>query len=179
VARVASAKRHAQAVFQIALDSNEVEMWRSQLNTIATTLTDPELSAILENPKVHLSDKVQLISRCLPEVNELALNFAYFLVARQRLSILDQIVAEYERMADAHQGLEHAEVITAIPIDEEDKEKLAQRLATITGKQIVLAADIDPTIIGGFVARVGDKLIDGSTRARLESLKKRLIETAQ
>jgi len=82
-------------------------------------------------------------------------------------------------MADAHQGLEHAEVITAIPIDEEDKEKLAQRLATITGKQIVLAADIDPTIIGGFVARVGDKLIDGSTRARLESLKKRLIETAQ
>ena len=179
MARVASAKRHAQAVFQIALDSNEVEMWRSQLNTIATTLTDPELSAILENPKVHLSDKVQLISRCLPEVNELALNFAYFLVARQRLSILDQIVAEYERMADAHQGLEHAEVITAIPIDEEDKEKLAQRLATITGKQIVLAADIDPTIIGGFVARVGDKLIDGSTRARLESLKKRLIETAQ
>ena len=178
MARVASAKRHAQAVFQLALDSNEVDGWRSQLKTIAATLTDPELAAILENPKVHLTDKVQLLSRCLPELNELTLNFAYFLVARQRLSILDQIVAEYERMADAHQGLEHAEVITAIPLDKEGKEKLAERLAAITGKRIVLAADVDPAIIGGFVARVGDKLIDGSTRARLEALKKRLTETA-
>ena len=176
MARVASAKRHAQAVFQLALDSNEVESWRSQLKTIAATLTDPELTAILENPKVHLSDKVQLIRRCLPELNELALNFTYLLVARQRMRILDQIVAEYERMADAHQGLEHAEVITAIPLDEEDKEKLAERLATMTGKQVVLSADVDPAIIGGFVARVGDKLIDGSTRARLEDLKQKLVQ---
>jgi len=176
VARVASAKRHAQAVFQLALDSNEVELWRSQLKTIAVTLGDPHLATILENPRIHLSDKVQLISKCLPELNELALNFAYLLVAKQRLSILDQIVAEYERMADAHQGLEHAEVTAAIPLDEEDKEKLARRLATMTGKQIVLAADVDPAIIGGFVARVGDKLIDGSTRSRLEALKQKLVQ---
>lgn len=176
MARVASAKRHAQAVFQLALDSSEVEGWRSQLKTIAATLTDPELAAILENPKIHLSDKAELISKCLPEFKELALNFAYLLVAKRRMSILDQIVAEYERMADAHQGLEHAEVITAIPLNEEDKEKLARRLATMTGKQIVLAADVDPAIIGGFVARVGDKLIDGSTRARLEALKQKLVQ---
>ena len=176
MARVASAKRHAQAVFQLALDSNEVESWRSHLKTIAATLTDPELTAILENPKVHLSDKIQLIRRCFPELNELALNFTYLLVARQRMRILDQIVAEYERMADAHQGLEHAEVITAIPLDEKDKKKVAERLATITGKQIVLASDVDPDIIGGFVARVGDKLIDGSTRARLEALKQKLVQ---
>jgi F-type H+-transporting ATPase subunit delta len=176
VARVASAKRHAQAVFQLALDSNEVESWRAQLKTVAATLTDPELAAILENPKVHLSDKVQLINGCLPGLNELVLNFAYLLVARQRMSILDQIVAEYERMADAHQGLEHAEVITAIPLDEEDKEKLTERLAKLTGRQIVLAADVDPAIIGGFIARVGDKLIDGSTRARLEALKRKLVQ---
>jgi F-type H+-transporting ATPase subunit delta len=176
VARVASAKRHAQAVFQLARDSNEVELWRSQLKTIAATLGDPQLATILENPRIHLSDKVQLISKCLPELNELALNFAYLLVAKQRMSILDQIVAEYERMADAHQGLEHAEVTAAIPLDEEDKEKLARRLATMTGKQIVLAADVDPAIIGGFVARVGDKLIDGSTRSRLEALKQKLVQ---
>ncbi len=176
MARVASARRHAQAVFQLALDSNEVEVWRSQLKTIAATLADPELAAILENPKVHLSDKVQLVSGCLPELNKLALNFAYLLVARQRMSILDQIVAEYERMADAHQGLEHAEVITAIPLDEEAKEKLVRRLATITGKQIVLATDVDPAIIGGFIARIGDKLIDGSTRARLEALKQKMVQ---
>ena len=176
MARVASARRHAQAVFQLALESNEVEKWRFELKDIATALSDPQLLAILENPKVYLSDKQQLVSKCLPGLSQLALNFAYLLVARQRLNILSQIVAEYERMADAHQGLEHAKVITAIPIDEEDQERLSKRLASIIGKQILLTTEVDSSIIGGFVARFGDKLIDGSTKAKLEALKKRLVE---
>jgi len=175
VARVASAKRHAQAVFQIALEKKETEKWRSELKTIAATLGDPQLRAILEDPKVHLSEKENLIGKCLPGISQLALNFAYFLVAKQRLGILEQIVSEYERMADAHLGLEHAKVITAIPLDEEDKKKLSERLAAITGKKMVLTTEVDPAIIGGFVARVGDKLIDGSTKAKLEALKRTLV----
>jgi F-type H+-transporting ATPase subunit delta len=175
VARVASAKRHAQAVFQLAQERDEVEKWRSELKTIAATLADPQLRAILEDPKVHLSEKEKLIGKCLPGISQLALNFVYLLVAKQRLSILDQIVAEYERMADAHMGSEHAKVITAIPLDEEGQKKLSERLAEITGRKIVLTAEVDPAIIGGFVARVGDELIDGSTKAKLEALKRRLI----
>ena len=176
MARVASAKRHAQAVFQIASENNEVEKWRSELKEIATTLKDPQLRAILEDPKVHLSEKEKLISKCLPELSQLALNFTYLLVAKQRLGILEQIVSEYERMADAHQGLEHARVVTALPIDKQEEVKLTEHLATITGKKIVLTTEVDPAIIGGFVARVGDKLIDGSTKAKLEALKRSLVQ---
>ena len=176
MARVASAKRHAQAVFQIASENNEVEKWRSELKEIATTLKDPQLRAILEDPKVHLSEKEKLISKCLPELSQLALNFTYLLVAKQRLGILEQIVSEYERMADAHQGLEHARVVTALPIDRQEEVKLTEHLATITGKKIVLTTEVDPAIIGGFVARVGDKLIDGSTKAKLEALKRSLVQ---
>jgi F-type H+-transporting ATPase subunit delta len=78
-------------------------------------------------------------------------------------------------MADAHLGLEHAKVITAIPLDEGDKKKLSERLAAITGKKIVLTTEVDPAIVGGFVARVGDKLIDGSTKAKLEALRRQLV----
>lgn len=176
MARVASAKRHAQAVFQIASENNEVEKWRSELKEIATTLKDPQLRAILEDPKVHLSEKEKLISKCLPEISQLALNFTYLLVAKQRLGILEQIVSEYERMADAHQGLEHARVVTALPIDKQEEVKLTEHLATITGKKILLTTEVDPAIIGGFVARVGDKLIDGSTKAKLEALKRSLVQ---
>ena len=176
MARVASAKRHAQAVFQIAHEKDEVERWRSELITIAVTLADHQLRAILEDPKIHLGDKENLINKLLPDISQLALNFVYLLVAKQRLGILEQIVAEYERMADEYMGLEHAKVITAVPIDEESKKKLSERLAAITGKKIVLTTEVDPAIIGGFVARVGDELIDGSTRAKLESLKRRLIQ---
>ena len=176
MARVASAKRHAQAVFQIAKEKSEVEKWRSELKTIASTLADPQLRAILEAPKIRLSDKQNLVNKVLPDISQLALNFVYLLVARQRLSILEQIVSEYELMADAHAGLEHAKVITAVPIDEENKKKLSERLAALTGKKILLTTEVDPAIIGGFIAQVGDELIDGSTRSKLESLKRRLIQ---
>jgi F-type H+-transporting ATPase subunit delta len=175
VARFASAKRHAQAVFQLALKNNEVEKWRAELITVATALSDPQLQVILENPKIHISDKEQLINRCLPGLSQLALNFAYLLVSKQRLDILTQIVAEYERMADAHQGVEHAKVTTATPIDEGEQKMLEERMAAMTGKQIVLTSEVDPAIIGGFVARIGDRLIDGSTKAKLEALKKKLV----
>ncbi len=176
MARVASAKRHAQAVFQIAQEQDEVEKWRAELKIIATTLADPQLRAILEDPKVHLSEKENLVGKCLPGMSQLALNLVCLLVARRRLSILEQIVSEYERMADAYAGLEHAKVITAIPLDEEGQKKLSERLAAITGKKIVLTTEVDPTIIGGFVARVGDKLIDGSTKAKLKALKRSLVQ---
>jgi F-type H+-transporting ATPase subunit delta len=178
VAKVASAKRHAQAVFQIAQERKGLEKWRSELKTIADTFSDPDLGAVLENPKVRLTDKVHLIDKLLPDLSQLARNFACLMVAKQRLGILDQVVAEYERMADAHEGLEHAHVTTAVSLDKEDGDRLVDRLAQMTGKRIVLASDVDPSIIGGFVARIGDKLVDGSTRARLEALKKRLVETA-
>ena len=178
MATLGSAKRYAQAVFQIALDSNEVERWRSELETIAATLGDPQLAAILEDPKVHLDDKIQLISKCLPGLNQLVLNLAYLIVSRQVLGILDQLVAEYNRMADGHEGLEHASVVTAVALDDTDKERLAEHLAVMTGKIVSLVTEIDPAIIGGFVARIGDNLIDGSTRARLEALRKKLVEAA-
>lgn len=178
MARVASAKRHAQAIFKLALEKNEVDKWRAELIAIATALSDQQLMTILENPKIHLSDKEQLIAKCLPELSQLATNFAYLLIAKQRLGILGQIVTEYEHMADAHQGLEHAKVTTAIPIDEVEQKKLSERLAAITGKRVVLTTEVDPSIVGGFVARIGDTLIDGSTKAKLEALKKRLVTQA-
>jgi F-type H+-transporting ATPase subunit delta len=112
-----------------------VEKWRSELKTIADTLVDPQLRAILEDPKIRLSDKDNLVNKCLPEISQLALNVVYLLIARQRLSILSQIVTEYEHMADAYQGLEHAEVTTAIPIDEEERKSCQSGLQLSQGNK--------------------------------------------
>ncbi len=169
--------RHAQAVFQLALEGNEIEKWRGELKTIAATLSQPELRAILENPKVHLEEKIGLINRCLPEVSQLALNFVYLLVSRRRLRLMEQIVSEYEHLADAHEGLAHAEVTTAIPLDEEEWDRLSQRLSQLVGARITLSAKIDPEIIGGFVAQIGDRVIDGSTKSKLNSLRRSLTQT--
>jgi F-type H+-transporting ATPase subunit delta len=168
--------RHAQALFQLALERDEIEKWREELKTIAATLSQPELRAILESPKVHLEEKIELINRCLPEVSQLALNFIYLLVSRRRLRLMEQIVSEYERLADAHEGLAHAEVTTAIPLDEEERDKLSKRLSQLVGARITLSTRVEPEIIGGFVAQIGDRLIDGSIKGKLKSLRRSLTQ---
>ncbi|MBE0479413.1 MAG: ATP synthase F1 subunit delta [Dehalococcoidia bacterium] len=174
-----SARRHAQAVFEIARERDEIERWRTCLRTLSSALKDPEILAILENPRVPLENKQQVIDALFPDLDRLPLNFAYYLVSRQRLALLDHIADQYDRMADAHQGLEKAEVTTAVPLDKNDTARLTSYLASVTGgKRITLQARVDPEILGGFVARIGDRLIDASTRAKLEALKKQLAAAA-
>ncbi|MFC1994567.1 ATP synthase F1 subunit delta [Chloroflexota bacterium] len=172
----ASARRHAQAAFEIARDNDEIDRWRADLRTMAATLSNPQALAILENPKIPLQSKMKLVEQVLPAVSGLALNLAYLLVLRGRLGLVRQMADEYERFADAYLGVEHAEVTTAVALDAATTERLAQRLGEITSAKVLLTTRVDPEIIGGFVARIGDRLVDGSTRARLKALGKALAE---
>jgi F-type H+-transporting ATPase subunit delta len=171
VARRAQAKRYAQAVFQIALEKGELDRWQSDLKRIASLQQDDVLVRLLENPKLPFSDKVRLLSERL-DINPLALNLVCLLVARGRLGLLGEIAEEYQRLLDSYRGIEPAEVITAVPLEDEDKRKLEEHLSDIAGKKVIIYPKVDPALVGGIVARFGGKLLDGSTRSRLEALKK-------
>ena len=173
-----SPKRHAQAVFQIALEKGEIEEWRADLTVMSDRLSDSQLIALLENHKLRFSEKTKLLNSILEGISPLAMNLAYFLVDKNRLYILDDLVREYKHLADVYQGKEHVEVITAIPLDEEDKEKLKARLGDLIGKEVVLTTRVVPGIIGGTTIKVGDKVIDGSIYARLGDLKRDLVSIA-
>ena len=175
MARRVYTKRYAQAVFEIALETKKLDKWQSDLQKITSIVEETAFQAFLESPRVHFDDKAKLLAERLEDIGPLALNLVLLLVARGRLSIIGDIVAEYQRLLDSYRGIEPAEVSAAIPLDEEDKRKLAQHLSVIVGKKVVLKSEVDPALIGGFVARVGDKLLDGSTRGKLEALKKELI----
>jgi len=175
VARRVYAKRYAQAVFEIALETKKLDKWQSDLQKITSIVEETAFQAFLESPKVHFDDKAKLLAERLEDISPLALNLVLLLVARGRLSIIGDIVAEYQRLLDSYRGIEPAEVSAAIPLDEEDKRKLAQHLSVIVGKKVVLKSEVDPALIGGFVARVGDKLLDGSTRGKLAALKRELV----
>ena len=129
---------------------------------------------MLENPKLHFDNKAKLLSEQLGDINPLALNLVYLLITRGRLNLAGEIVEEYQHLLDSHRGIEQAEVITAIALDDEDKAKLAEGLAAIVGKKVVIKTEVDSSLVGGVVARIGGKLIDGSTRNRLEALKREL-----
>ena len=177
MARRAYARRCAQAVFEIALETKELDRWHSDLKKIVDTVGDAVFAAFLESPKFHLDGKARLLSERLEGISPLALNLVLLLVTRGRLSIIGEIADEYERRLNSYRGIEPSEVITAIPLDDEGKLKLAEHLGAIVGKKVVLKPEVDSDLIGGFVARVGGKLLDGSTRGKLMALRRELAGT--
>ena len=174
MARRVYAKRYAQAVFAIALEGGELDRWQSDLRKITGLGEDAAFMSWLESPKVHFDDKARLLSELLAGVNPLALNLVYLLVTRGRLSMIGKIADEYQQLFDSYRGIGQAEVTTAIPLDEEDKLKLTERLGDVVGMKVVLKPKVDSSIIGGVIARLGDKLLDASTRSKLEALRTEL-----
>ncbi len=175
----AHARRYSQAVFQIAMERGELDSWQSDLGKIASLGEDAAFVALLENPKLQFSDKAGLLSQRLGDITPLALNLVYLLVTRGRLSIAGKIADDYQRLLDSYHGIESAEVTTAIPIDDEDRLRLEEHLGAIVDKKVVIRSEVDSGLIGGFVARIGGKLLDGSTRGRLEALKRDLSGVAR
>ncbi len=172
--RSISGRRHAQAVFRIAVETNQLDKWLADLELLAGVLGDPAVRAFLENPKVNVGNKEDLLGSVLEGVSPLALNLADLLVAKKRLHLLPDLVAEYRRLMNAQRGIEEAEVTTAVGVDRQQAERIGRGLATMAGKGVLLDMKVDADILGGFVARLGDKLIDGSVRTRLEELRRNL-----
>ena len=169
-----SGRRHAQAVFRIALETGELERWQADLEKMGNVLQDKDLVSFLENPKVSLESKSDMLQRLLHGIVPTAMNLAHLLVAKKRLSIVPSLVTEYRRLVNAAQGVVEADVITAIPITDEEAERIGKDLAGITGKTVMLGATVDHEIMGGLVVRLGDKLMDGSVRTRLQELRRSL-----
>ena len=169
--------QRAQEIFKTALGSNELNKWQSALRKIARLTGDKALVMLLEDPKVSLDDKAKELSERLGETDPQLIKLLSELIVKGRLAAVDDIYEEYQRLVDNHRGIEGteiAEVTTAIPLDDKDSLNIAKRLTTIIGKPVVLKLKVDPDLIGGIVIKIGDKLIDGSIRSKLDTLKREI-----
>jgi len=161
----------------MALERKELNRWQSDLRRIASLAKDAALLTLLENPEVSFDNKAKVLSERLGDINPLALKLVSLLVAKGRLGMIGDIADGYQHLVDNYRGIEGvelAEVTTAIPLDDEDRLRLAQRITDMVGKPVVLKQKVDSSVIGGIIIRVGDKLIDGSIRSKLVALKKEL-----
>ena len=175
--REVAAKRYAEAVLQIAGEAKRLVAWAADLQTIAAVLSHPQVAAMLESARMPTTRKTELVESLLRELDPLALNLARLLVRRGRVALAPQIAEAYQEMIDDERGVVHASVVTAVPLSDEEKQAVGRKLEEISGKQVAVTTETDPDIVGGLVARLGDRLIDGSTRTRLRDLKRRLEGT--
>jgi F-type H+-transporting ATPase subunit delta len=173
--RISSGKRYAQAVFELASERNEFESWQEGLKKIAEFTAYEEFMALLQSPRLPFDTKKELLQKQLGEIHPLALNLALLLVNKGRLGISGDIYREYQNLLDVHRGIERARVTAALPLDEKERETISSHLGKIVERKVVVDAQVEPSIIGGFIARIGDMLIDGSVHQKLETLKRTLV----
>lgn len=168
------AKRFAEAIFEIALEKKELDRWQSDLRKIASLGEDATLVSLLQDPRLHFDSKAELLSERLGDINPLALNLVYLLITKGRLNMVGDIADQYQRLLYSYRGIEEAEVTTVIPLDDKGKQRLAEHLGAMIGKKVVLKTKVDSRLLGGIVAKVGDKLLDGSIRSKLVALREEL-----
>jgi F-type H+-transporting ATPase subunit delta len=175
VANEVAAKRYARAAFELAVESGDVAAWSSALGSIAHLLSDGETARALQNARVSKEVKHRVIDAGLADVPQMPRNLAHVLVSKGRTGLAVEIAEQFSRLAEEHEGIARAHALTAVELSDVDRDALRSRLAESTGRNVILETDVDPSILGGVVLQIGDKLIDGSTKARLEALKDSLV----
>lgn len=173
-----STKRFAQASFDVAKATNSLDKWLSDLRDLAEAVSNSELSDFLENPRLLEASKRDVLKKVIPGIGDGVVNLALFLIVKGKLSGAQGIAEDFDHLLDEQRGIVRASVKTAIPLDEAEKNQVMQQLAKVTGKQIKLETKVDPSLMGGMVLRVGDRVLDGSVKARLEALRQSLVERA-
>jgi len=173
---VSSGKRYAQALFELALERGTLENSENSLKKAADAVADGKLRDILENPRLPFAVKKTVLRELVGDMEPLVENLVSLVMTKGRLRILGDVAEHYERLLDQYHGIQRAEVLTAVPLNDKDRERFSALFAQLVGHSVIIDSRLDPSILGGYKARIGDVLIDGSIRNRLESLKKDLGE---
>jgi F-type H+-transporting ATPase subunit delta len=178
--RSVSGRRYADAIFELALEAGTLDNWRADLRTITEFVSDGDVARLLGSGRVPRGEKTRLLTAALqPSISPLAWNLVRMLDQRGKVTIAPDILAAYEAKVDDSRNVAHAIVTTAVPLADDERAAVAAKLSSLTGKQVDVTAVVDEAIIGGVIARVGDQLIDASTRSRLVALKRRLEGAAR
>jgi F-type H+-transporting ATPase subunit delta len=171
------ARRYAKALFGLAVESGRVEQWNDALEAIGQVLaTTPELADALANPAYGRDQRrslVEVLAGTLKLDVEPA-NLLLLLGDRNRLDELEPIIQAFTALADAHLGRVRARVTSAAPLDAGALEAIAARLSQAAHGQVILEREVDPALMGGVVAQVGNLVYDGSVRTQLEDLRNTL-----
>lgn len=172
------ARRYAAALFDVAHKAGRADKAGEELASVVKTIAGhAELRRVLETPAVPAHIKKQIVSELLKAAggfSDETTRLVLMLADRDRLDVLANLEKAYgERLLD-DKKIVPAEVVTAAPLSEANRAALAKALGSATGRQVTLTEKVDPSIVGGVIARVGSLVFDASVTRQLEKLRQKL-----
>jgi F-type H+-transporting ATPase subunit delta len=174
------ARSYAEALFELGERHGMHDELARGLNTMTALLdSDPRVRAFLETPKVALADKRRVLRTTLEDqVSDLFMNFVLVVLQKRRQRLFRVIAAEYRELLDRKLGRLHVQVTLAHEPDEAAEQNITRELSRILGLSVIPHISVDPALLGGIVVRYSDRVMDGSLRHRLVSLRNRMVAAA-
>lgn len=170
--------RYANSLFQLAEEKNSLKKLADDAELIFSTLEkSKELRAILKNPVIKPKDKKNVLAKIFQDkISKVMIEFLDFVVDKNREDILIDIMREFLNLRDNKEGILRTNIISAVELDDELKKEIETKLEANTKKKVISKYFIDPKIIGGFIIKLGDTVIDASLTHQLERLRKKFSE---
>jgi len=171
-----SARRYAQAIFLIAEENGDQEQWLADLEVLASSSRNPDFIAFIDSPKIETAKKTEVIKEAFSgSISDLALNVASLLASRNSVASLAAIADSFQELVDSEKGVERAEIVSAVELTDEQQKAIIDKLTQMVGKELSVTTHVDESILGGYLAKVGDRLVDGSVKTQLEDMRRELI----
>lgn len=164
------AKRYARALMAIAVEKNELDGYLADIAILRDVLTaDPRAIEMLVSPLLSLDERKALFEKLVGmiEVRPDVANMAAMLVERGRIDLIGHVAEELERFADERLGNVRACVTSAVPLEGPAIDKISTLLKQRLKSDVILTNEVDPSLLGGAVLRIGNRVFDGSARGRL------------
>lgn len=169
------ARPYAEAVFKRAKATSSLQEWSDALAFLATIMQDKRLIAMVNNPRISQDKLTQLLlDICQNQINTEANNLLKLLLENGRLSLMTHIAQLFESYKAEDEGYVDVDVTTAYAISNAEAKSFATSLKKKLNKTVNIRASVDKTLIGGFLIKVGDSMIDGSISGQLQQLAKRI-----
>jgi F-type H+-transporting ATPase subunit delta len=169
------ARVYAQALFDAAKETGVVEPVRRELGDfVAALAASAALRNVLADPQVETAAKHRVLAEITRGGQRLVGNTLQLMLERGRFVALPELRRAYDALAIVEEGVVEVEVVSAAELSPDTEKKIAARVQEATGRRVELARRVDPDIIGGLVLRIGDIIVDGSVKARIRQLRRRL-----
>jgi F-type H+-transporting ATPase subunit delta len=169
------ATTYAEALYEAAQGADALEAVASGVGEFAGAYGDSdELSGVLGNPEIDPARKRAVVEALTEGAHPLVANALKVLVDRGRIVELPEIAAAFHERVTRAEGRLEVEALSAIPLPDDLRERIIASVAQKTGRSVTLSASVDPDIVGGLVLKVGETVIDGSVRSRLQDLRREL-----
>ena len=174
------AGRYAQALFQLAGEQKATDQVAADLASFSALIAESaDLARLVRSPSFSAEEQVKALTALLARagITGIAANFIKLVASKRRLFAIGDMIAAFGKLHDAARGVTRAEVTVAEPLADQHLEALKAALAQVSGGRTVnVALKVDPSIIGGLVVKLGSRMVDGSLKTKLNSIRTRMKE---